>query len=241
MEHELIEGLIPAYALGATDPGESRAVEAHLPSCAACRARLAEYRSLGDGLLYAVPAMTAPAGLTERMQRRLVAARPQAKPAPWWARLHMRPIVPALGAALLLLVLTNLYWIGRVGRLERQATEQTAALAGLVNAPAVPLYADASPAWAQGVVYAPPNGQMALLCVYNMAALPAGKSYQLWLIRGDGKRDSGGVFQVTPDGFGVLIVRPARPFSEYSAVGITVEPLGGSPAPTSPRVLGANL
>jgi len=240
MDHELIEGLIPAYALGATDAEECRAVESHLPSCDACRALLAQYRSLGDDFLYAVPAMTAPAGLTERMQRRLVAARPQAKPAPWWARLHMRPIVPALGAALLLLVLTNLYWIGRVGRLERQATEQTAALAGLVNAPAVPLYADASPAWAQGVVYAPPNGQIALLCVYNMAALPAGKTYQLWLIK-DGQRDSGGTFQVTPDGFGLLMIRPPRPLREYGEVGITVEPLGGSPAPTSPRVLGANL
>lgn len=240
MDHVLIEGLIPAYALGATDPVECRAVESHLPSCDVCRALLAQYRSLGDGLLYAVPAMAAPAGLTECMQRRLVAARPQIKPTSWWARLRMRPIVPTLAAAILLLVLTNLYWFGRVGRLERQATEQTAALAGLVNAPAVALYADASPAWAQGVVYAPPNGQMALLCVYNMAALPAGKTYQLWLIK-DGQRDSGGVFQVTPDGFGVLIVRPARPFSEYSAVGITVEPLGGSPAPTSPRVLGANL
>jgi len=240
MDHALIEGLIPAYALGATDAEECRAVEFHLPSCGACRALLAQYHSLSDDLAYAVPAMAAPAGLTDRMQRRLMAARPQAKPAPWWARLHMRPIMPALGAALLLLVLTNLYWFGRLNRLERQSSQQAAVFAGLANAPAIPLYADASVDWAQGVVYAPTGGQMALLCVYNMAALPAGKTYQLWLTK-DGQRDSGGTFQVTPDGFGLLMIRPARPLKEYSAVGVTIEPAGGSPAPTSPRVLGANL
>jgi anti-sigma-K factor RskA len=240
MDHELIEGLIPAYALGATDARECRAVESHLPSCDACRALLAQYRSLGDDLLYAVPAMAAPAGLTERMQRRLPAARPRAKPASWWDRLRMRPMAPALGAVILLLAITNLYWFGRMNRLERQASQQASVFDSLANAPAIPLYADAAETWAQGVVYTPPGGQMALLCVYKMAALPPGKAYQLWLIR-DGQRDSGGVFQVTSDGFGLLVVRPTRPLREYRAVGITVEPGGGSPAPTSPRVLWGSL
>jgi anti-sigma-K factor RskA len=240
MDHESIEGLIPAYALGATDPDESQAVEAHVPGCAACRALLVEYRGLGDDLLYTVPVMAAPAGLTERMRRRLEPARQQAAPEPWWARLRIRAIVPALSAAVLLLVISNLYWAGRVNRLEQQATRQAASLAGLAGAPAIPLRADGSGGWSQGVVYAPADGQMALLCVYGMPALTPDKTYQLWLIK-DGKRDSGGIFRVTQDGFGLLVIRPERPLSEYSAVGITVEPAGGSPGPTSPRVLGASL
>jgi anti-sigma-K factor RskA len=240
MDHESIEGLIPAYALGATDPDESQAVEAHLPGCAACRARLGQYHGLGDDLLYAVPPLSAPAGLTERMQRRLAPVRREAVRGPWWAALRLRFLVPALGAAILLLVFTNVYWFGRVNRLERQATEQAAAFAGLTNAPAVALRADASGSWAQGVVYAPAGDQMALLCVYGMPALPADKTYQLWLIK-DGQRENGGLFRVSQDGFGLLAIRPARPLSEYSAVGITVEPAGGSPAPTSPRVLGGSL
>jgi len=239
MEHEAIEGLIPAYALGATDPDEGQAVESHLPSCATCRALLADCRRLGDDLLYAAPAMAAPADLTERMRRRL-AASPAGASVPWWSRLRLRSMAPALAALVLLLAISNLYWAGRAMGLERQATEQAAVLARLANAPAIPLIADTPAAYMQGVIYAPTEGQVALLCVYDMPALPADKAYQLWLIQ-DGKRDSGGVFQVNKDGFGLLVIRPDRPLSEYTALGITVEPASGSPAPTSPRVLGASL
>jgi anti-sigma-K factor RskA len=240
MEHTSIEELIPAYALGATDPGESQTVEAHLSSCPACRALLAEYRDLGDGLLYAVPPMAAPAGLTERMRHRLAPARREAAPAPWWARLRASLFVPAFVAAVLLLVITNRYWFGRMDRLGHQVAQQASVFASLANAPAIPLHADTSAPNAQGVVYASSDGQIALLCVYGMPALPPDKAYQLWLIK-DGKRDSGGVFQVSEYGFGILMVRPTGPLDEYSAVGITIEPAGGSPAPTSPRVLGGSL
>jgi anti-sigma-K factor RskA len=240
MDHEAIEGLIPAYALGATDADEAQAVESHLPSCAACRALLADYRRLGDDMLYTAPVMAAPAGLTERMQRRLTAPPRKDTPGPWWARLRLRTVAPVLVGLVLLLAVTNLYWASRVMGLGRQATEQGAVLARFANAPAIPLITDTPAAYMQGVIYAPAEGQVALLCVYDMPALPAGKAYQLWLIR-DGTRDNGGVFQVSKDGFGLLVVQPERPLSEYSAVGITVEPAGGSPAPTSPRVLGASL
>jgi anti-sigma-K factor RskA len=240
MDHETIQGLIPAYALAATDPDESQAVEMHLPSCADCRVLLADYRRLGEDLLFAVPAMAAPAGLTERMQRRLAPAPREAAPGPWWARPRLRPAVFALGAAVLLLAVTNFYWFGRVKGLEQRAAGPAVTASWLADAAAIPLRADGSGAWAQGVVYAPKGAQPALLCVYGMPALPAGKTYQVWLIK-DLRRDSGGLFQVSPDGFGLLVLRPERPLSEYSAVGITVEPAGGSPGPTSPRVLGASL
>jgi anti-sigma-K factor RskA len=239
MDHEAIEGLIPAYALGATDPGESRVVEAHLPSCVTCRALLGEYRQVAGDLLYAIKPMSAPPAMAERMRRRLQSARPEPKPQSWWTRLRVRPAVVALVAAVLLLALTNFYWFSRVQGLQR-STEPAVSFAWLANAAAIPLRADGSGGWAQGVMYAPLDAPVALLCVYGMPALTPDKTYQLWLIK-DGQRDSGGLFQVTPDGFGLLVVRPEHPLSEYSAVGITVEPAGGSPGPTSPRVLGANL
>jgi anti-sigma-K factor RskA len=198
MDHESIEDLIPAYALGAADSDEDRAVEAHVRACATCRDLLAEYRDLSGDLLFAAPPMAAPAGLT------------------------------------------NAYWFGRVNHLDRQVAEQASLVASLANAPATALRAEASAPYAQGVVYASTSGQAALLCVYGMPALPSDKAYQLWLIK-DGKRESGGVFQVSDNGFGFLMVKPAHPLTDYSSVGITVEPIGGSPAPTSPRVLGGNL
>jgi len=63
MDHEAFRSLIPAHAMGATDGEESRLVADHLRSCSACQALLADYRRLGDDLLYTVPLLTAPAGL----------------------------------------------------------------------------------------------------------------------------------------------------------------------------------
>lgn len=240
MDHESIEGLLPAYAIGAVDPDECRAVEGHLRACATCRGLLAEYRDLGDDLLLAIPPMAAPAGITERMRQRLAPARHGAAPRAWWTRLRGAFLVPALAAAVLVLLVTNIYWFGRMSRLNRQVTEQASLVASLANAPATALRAEASAPYAEGVVYASTSGQAALLCVYGMPALPSDKAYQLWLIK-DGKRESGGVFQVSEGGFGFLMVKPARPLTDYSSVGITIEPIGGSPAPTSPRVLGGNL
>jgi anti-sigma-K factor RskA len=240
MDHASIEELIPAYALGATDPAESQAVQAHLPTCPACRALLAGYSELSGALLYAAPPMSAPRGMTERIQRRLAPPRQAVASAPWWARLRSGALVPALALAVLLLAITNLYWFDRTNGLQRQVAEQASLVASLADASAISLQADAPAPNAQGVVYASTKGEIALLCVYGMPELPQDKTYQLWLIH-DGKRESGGVFQVSEYGFGLLMVKPTRPLNEYSGLGITVEPIGGSPAPTSPRVLGGRL
>ena len=203
-------------------------------------ALLASYRDVGEALLYATPPMSVPRGMAERMQRRLTPPRQNVAPTPWWARLRSGLLMPGLAFAVLLLVITNLYWFSRMNGLQHQLTEQASLVASLANASARSLHADAPAPNAQGVVYASTKGQIALLCVYGMPELPPDKAYQVWLIK-DGKRESGGVFQVSEYGFGFLMVKPTHPLSEYSAVGITVEPVVGSPAPTSPRVLGGSL
>ena len=93
---------------------------------------------------------------------------------------------------------------------------------------------------ADGVVYVWPGSNVALLCVYAMPQLEQGKTYQAWLVQ-DGKRTSAGTFNVNRDGYGVLLINSGKPVSEYQQLGITVEPAGGSPAPTTPRVIGGNL
>jgi hypothetical protein len=50
-----------------------------------------------------------------------------------------------------------------------------------------------------------------------------------------------GVFRVDEQGFGMISVTAQRPFTAYQRVGITEKPAGGSPGPTSPRVIGATL
>jgi anti-sigma-K factor RskA len=78
------------------------------------------------------------------------------------------------------------------------------------------------------------------LLVAGMPQLPPGRVYQLWLVA-KGQRQNGGTFTVDAAGSGLLLVRSALPLTAYDAAGVTVEPAGGSPGPTSPRVIGGPL
>jgi anti-sigma-K factor RskA len=78
---------------------------------------------------------------------------------------------------------------------------------------------------------------VAVLWAEDLPPLPASQSYQLWLIYADGTRDSGAVFSVPADGSATVVVVAPKPFSAYARFGISVEPAGGSPAPTGPAAL----
>ncbi len=245
--HDTFIDLIPAYAIGAADAEERALLDAHLQVCADCRTLLQDYRAMSEDLLFAAPLASAPAGLSERLRKRL--GPPQTTPVVRSWRDCLRVPQPlrnpwlALGiAALALLVFTNVYWAGRVGRLERRAD----AFAALAQAPGITLrvsngvdtaYDGRS---ADGVVYVQPGSPVALLCVYALPQLDGGKTYQAWLVR-DGQRISAGTFNVNHDGYGVLLIDAGQPVTNYQQLGITVEPAGGSPAPTTPRVMGGEL
>ena len=42
-------------------------------------------------------------------------------------------------------------------------------------------------------------------------------------------------------GYAAMVVQASRPLGEYTRIGVTTEPRGGSPGPTSGRVIGADL
>lgn len=234
--HEWFVDLLPAYAVGAADADERHALEQHLTICAECRELVADYHALGEDLLYAAPLAAAPVGLTESLRVRVNARRKDRTARPGWLSFLRSPAFSLGVAALVLLVFTNVYWAGRVGRLEREAGE----FAALAKAPGISLHvADGQPV-ADGVVYLRPGGRVALLCVYDLPELAQGKTYQAWLIR-ENQRVSAGTFDVNPDGYGVLLIDPGQPVSGYQQLGITIEPAGGSPAPTTPRVMGGEL
>ncbi len=93
---------------------------------------------------------------------------------------------------------------------------------------------------ATGVLVISRGGEYGTLIVDGLPALNASQQYQLWLIL-DGQRTSGGVFAVNPEGYGSLKVLSPKPLNAYQAVGVTIEPAGGSPRPTGEKVLGGNL
>ncbi len=248
-DHDAIEELLPAYALGSLEAAEAVAVESHLDSCPDCRASLAGFQLMVADLALAAPEVTPGPGVRLQLLERVSASsgrvsQPPAATGGWRRRLRAfltrpRPATawqPGLILLLLFLLAGNI-WLWT----QNQAGPTVAA-------PATPLLpfttlvmtgTDLAPE-AVGIIYISDDGAHGTLIVEGLPDLPESQQYQLWLIK-DGQRSDGGVFSVTPDGYSSLWIRAPLPLDQYPAFGITIEPAGGSPQPTGDRVLGYNL
>jgi anti-sigma factor RsiW len=84
-EHDAIRELLALAAADALEEKERRRVEAHLPGCAECSAKLDRFRALGHGLRR-LPTPQAPAMLVERTRQQIqlqLAAAAERATNPW--------------------------------------------------------------------------------------------------------------------------------------------------------------
>lgn len=228
--------LLPAYAVGSLDSEEAKQVEQHLSSCLICRNESSAFQAVAEQLSYAAPPALASPDLKDRLMRRVREARPKEQgspriPAPpLWQRL-----LPAWGLASLFLILalgasTFVLW-QRFDQLEFTTSR---------GMRAVPLNPADAASRATGFVLISADGDNGALVVDGLPSLGDSQQYQLWLIR-DGQRTSGAVFSTDEKQYGGTRIRAPRSLLDYSAVEITVEPSGGSLAPTGSHVLGGPL
>jgi anti-sigma-K factor RskA len=229
--------LLPAYAIGSLQPDEVRRVDEHLLSCLLCRNEASALQETAGQLSFAAP-LTVPSGnLKARLMQRVHSAHPQsqvASPAP--ARPLLERLLPVWGLASLFLIVAlagfNFFLWQRMDRLEF-----TTSPGGMQ---AVPLNATDNAPMATGFVLISADGEDGALVVDGLPPLSEDQEYQLWLIR-DGERTSGAVFSTDEHNYGGTRIRAPLSLLEYSAVGITVEPAGGSPNPTGEQVLAGPL
>ena len=87
------------------------------------------------------------------------------------------------------------------------------------------------------VVWSPSRGEGAVLAE-DLAAIDEAKTYELWAIA-DGKPAQVTLFR--PDERGVVRAHFTTDLRGADAVGVTVEPAGGSEAPTTPIVLSSTV
>ncbi len=103
-------------------------------------------------------------------------------------------------------------------------TSQTIPLAGQEAAPG-----------ASGALYV---GQgESVLVLAGLAVLPENQTYQLWLIPAEGAALPSGLLEVQQPTVDSLTVTLPDDTAGYAAVGVSIEPAGGSDAPTGPIVL----
>jgi anti-sigma-K factor RskA len=234
--------LLPGYTLDCLEAEEATAVARHLAACQLCRAEMEAYQSVAHQLALVAPSSEPPPELRQRLLARVqlsrssgsaVAHRPRRiagwpatgqAPAGRWRSLNWRTVLLLLVA---ILAAGNVLLWQQFSRL-RQATppRQVVGLSGTEVAPG-----------ASGVLVLTADGRQATLIVEGLPPLAAGEQYQLWLIQ-DGQRSNGGVFSVDPAGYHTMPVLAPQTITGYNAFGITIEPAGGSPGPTGPRVLG---
>lgn len=215
--------LLPGYVLGDLEQPELESVEAHLSGCSTCRAEVARLRDALFSLADDLPDAALPSGGWERLQaRRAAGAIPLTTQPPLRAvpRLH-RPRWPWLAAAaVVVLALTPL-----TTRLMTAPSPQTTAERW--EAQGASRLTLASPdGQAFGTLLVRPDGQ-ALVILARPA--PAGQVYQAWGRTGSG---TGARVPVSLGLTGGTALQVG--WRGYASVGISVEPAGGSPAPTRP-------
>ena len=118
---------------------------------------------------------------------------------------------------------------------QQEAQAQQAAMLGIVGAPDAKIATTALGDGATVTVASSGKANKAAVMVHEMPPPPAGKTYELWFISADGAVPAGLMANADPSVAGMQVLDGAVDGATH--VGITVEPAGGSPAPTTTPIL----
>lgn len=260
-----LEDLFTFYALGALSDEERAQVDAYAAADPAARARLAEaVRSATVLPLSAVPVEPRPAVKAALMDRVNADARRRAAPvaAPRRSRFDLSRLfsppffkvaMPIIAAVSFLAAAAAGLWAASLNAEVARLRQATAALQQQLSAQREVLAQIASPQiqtmsitgtelqpLAHGQLLADPRTNTAILIVSDLKMLPADRVYQFWLIRNDAPI-SGGIFSVDEQGRAVLPIGVAESVGSFDAMGVSIEPSGGSPQPTGDIVMLSRL
>ncbi len=255
-EHLQFDEDLELYALGALDADERSAFEAHLAGCEICSERLASAQQrigfLGTAAPQMVPAAHVKQALLERVRQEspapVMPSLPSQRPSFWS---YFKQPVFAWGCAAIIAVVA-LVFANKTRELqhrlnslqvEMQATQDAVAkdrtIADLLNSPQTQRVALKQPTDAthpEGKVYYQQK-QGLLFYAANLPAAPSDHVYQLWLVPAEGAPISAGIFQANSKGE-ASVVLPSLPSGVTAkAFAVTLEPAGGVPQPTGPKVL----
>ncbi len=246
MRDEHVDDLIDLYALGALEPDEQGAVDQHLDECGRCRALLAQAKELVLLLAWTPDQHDPPPALRGRVLRRVEQLQrldgDDARP--WWQRFMTGldgwtprlsvGLAGAMAAVLLVVGLRMVRLQDEVQSLRVQLQEQQLVV-DVLRSPDSRLVSLAGQPGAPGgraQLLLDPKGRRAYLVTSELEPLAPEQTYQLWLIA-DNKPVSMGTFQVGDAGVARIVVQADKPLQQFQAVGVSIEPAGGSPQPTN--------
>jgi anti-sigma-K factor RskA len=258
----IAENDLALYAMGALSAEEMARARAHVAGCAQCKEELRQIEIALAAYAQTTPEAALPAGAKQRFMARLAEsekpakqARAQvAKPSPTWSERWFGTTrwTGALATAMALLLLIvgfddlrqraeikPLLAAARQGRIDSAQLNQLMELLTSSQAKRVALHQTPSPAPPpEGrVVYSAHNGKL-LLTAQNLHPLPAGKTYELWILQPGGKKPlPAGTFAPDSSGNASMILADEPANLPVQGFAVTVENAGGSETPTPPLIL----
>jgi anti-sigma-K factor RskA len=206
MDDTEIHELSAAYALDALDPHEREEFEEHLLHCADCREAVSLFQETSAALAYGVETPAPPRALRRRILDQARRERPNVVPLrPRWAFPAAAAVAAVAASAAIGLGIWAATLNSRLGD-RPEAVDLTGANGSLIVSPA----------------------REGTLIVDDLAAAPAGKTYEIWVIQA-GKPLPAGTF---PGGGRVAVVL-TRDVPDGAVVAVTLERAGGVNKPTT--------
>ena len=252
--HEQFADDLALYALDELTGSDRQELEAHLETCAACRRELHALR--GDlGLLGLSTSGPQPPARSKERLMRAIAAEPRGVSLPEPAPVPPRSLgwawVSAFAAVALLFVVIGLWRSS--GRMKDQLAElgnrnqdqsvqldrmnQELRLLTSPDAVHVSLTPQKAPKQPNGTAIFSPSQKRMMFMASNLAPVPEGKAYELWIIPAQGAPVAAGVFKPDEHGNAVMMDQKMPAGVEAKAFAITLEKEEGSDKPTSPILL----
>ena len=242
------------YALGTLEGEEKRALEQHLAGCADCARKLNEARGRIALLALAAPPHAPPSRVKERLLRKVrtgVPASPvrgEEKRSGIFGSVWAAVWAPACVA---LALLTVFLWHSnnrlneeleklrvQMAEQEQQTKEAHAILDFETAADTITVTLNPSPDMPKAKARVDYNSRLGMLSYAgNLPAPPSDKTYQLWLVPATGNPVDAGVFTPKTGAAGFSFMKHVPPGMAAKAFAVTVEPAGGMPQPTGPKVL----
>jgi anti-sigma-K factor RskA len=226
------------YAVDALDADERALVERHLESCPACRDEVRELRETAARLA-ATTAVPPPDRLRSRVMAEIGTVR-QAPPrnvvplrrrgAPGAARL---PWLAAAAMFVATVVLGALLAEARSGGGDRDSRADR--IAAIVTAPDTRSVTTTSEG-VSGTVLSSRLRDEALVLTTGLPETDKGHVYQVWFMTDQGARPAG-LLDDDSAGQGASARLLAPGLGDAARIGVTLEPAGGSPAPTTPPLV----
>jgi anti-sigma-K factor RskA len=241
-----VHTLTGAYALDALDEFERRQFEMHLVECPDCAREVDELRATAARLGIAVAELP-PEHLRRRVLDQISGTRQEAPttgraPAPRSARgwqTRLTALVAAIGVAAavglgVVVVRTENQLNAVRGELSR-VQAQYGPIAAVLAARDARADTNTIPGVGSATVLASHSLDRALLVVSGMSVPPAKHAYQAWLVGSSGSPRPAGLLDVT--GTGLVAPLLVGGLDGATVIKLTVEPAGGSVAPTTNPVM----